>query len=229
MDLSLPMHGAELALEVRITSRSIYSVSHSKLDGFRERRIRTRAVLSRSPLSIGNRGLSACLAKACISLNGERFSGIRGQFRLSSLWQMVNTRSGLANPGTSAQGGLSNSMDVDNQATNGGGDNAADVQRALAELKTQNEQLQKVVDNQTSRVKELEAQLAADALKRVDLGPSAAAVQKLFGKPPSFSSLEKSQNVREWLFSMKLLIEAAKFTRLADQGSLLRVPSRGEG
>jgi hypothetical protein len=123
---------------------------------------------------------------------------------------MVNTRSGLANPGTSAQGGLSNSMDVDNQATNGGDDNAADVQRALAELKIQNEQLQKVVDNQTSRVKELEAQIAADAIERVD--PSAAAVQKLFGKPPNFLGLEKSQNVRKWLFSMKLLIEAAKFT-----------------
>ena len=116
---------------------------------------------------------------------------------------MVATRSGE----TSAEGAQGA------QATNGGGDNAADVACALKALEEQNEELLKITKAQGERVKELEDNLAADALRRVDIGGvNDGAAAKFLGKPPKFSGTDKSLDVREWLQTMKFLMAALKIT-----------------
>ena len=104
-------------------------------------------------------------------------------------------------------------MDVDGAAVSQ--EEQARVQAVVdAAVARFTEQYRVANEAQAKRITELETQLATASLQRTTLEdrPESSALKKLFGKPPRFSGTDKNVDVREWLFAMKLLVEASKET-----------------
>lgn len=87
-------------------------------------------------------------------------------------------------------------------------------ERVQAEVNRITEGLAAVNTAQQTRISDLEAQLAAAGVRNINLsgGADNNGLKKLFGKPARFSGTDKNLDVREWLFMMKLIVEASKET-----------------
>ena len=102
-------------------------------------------------------------------------------------------------------------MDVDGAAVSQ--EEQARVQAVVdAAVARFTEQYRVANEAQAERITELESLLAAASLQRTTLEdrPEGSVLKKLFEKPPRFSGTDKNVDVREWLFAMKLLVEASK-------------------